>query len=107
MITTFSRAIMQRIRFRNKFVKKPSDHKKLMYNKQRNYCFFSEKREKNDFAKLMKKTISHNRKSWHTVKPLSDSVKSKEAIILVNYESVESNEKELSKTLNDFSQILY
>ena len=47
--------------------------------------------------------ITDNRKFWHTVKPfLSDKVKSKETIILVNSNNVESKETEVAKTFNDF-----
>ena len=46
-------------------------------------------------------------KFWHTVKPfLLGKVKSKETIILVNNDNIESKETEVAKTLNDFSQIL-
>ena len=35
---TFSKAIMQRTRFRTKFLKSSTDQNKLIYNKQRNFC---------------------------------------------------------------------
>ena len=38
MTKTFSKAIMQKTRFRNKFLKNPTDQNKLIYNKQRNFC---------------------------------------------------------------------
>ena len=38
MTKTLSKAIMQRTRFRNKFLINPTDHNKLIYNKQRNFC---------------------------------------------------------------------
>ena len=40
MTKAYSKAIMQRTRFRNKFSKNPNDQNKLLYNKQRN-CFSS------------------------------------------------------------------
>ena len=60
-----------------------------MYNqKKKILCFASEKREKINFTKLNQKNISDIKKFWHTVKHfLSDKVKSKEAIILVNNEN--------------------
>ena len=88
---TFSKAIMQGTRFRNKFLKNPTDQNKLIYNKQRNNC------EKKNSAKLNEKGISNKRKFWHTVKPfLSDKAKSNEAIILVSNENTASNEKEVA-----------
>ena len=42
-------------------------------------------------------------KFCHTVKPfLSDKVKSKETIILVNNDNAKSKEAEVAKTINDF-----
>ena len=37
MTKAYSKAIMQRTRFRNKFSKNPHDQNKLLYNNQRNY----------------------------------------------------------------------
>ena len=47
--------------------------------------------EKKEYsAKLNEKEIIDNGKFWHTVKPfLSDKVKSKETIVLVNSDNVE------------------
>ena len=48
-------------------------------------------------------TNKENRKFWHTIKSfLSDKVKSKEVIILVNNENIKSNENEMANTFNDF-----
>ena len=104
MTKTFSKAIMQRTRFRNKFLKNPTDQNKLIYNKQRNFCVSLLRKEKKEyFAKLNEKDITDKRKFWLIVKPvLSDKVKSRETIILVNNENIESNENEVAKTFNDF-----
>ena len=103
MIKAYSKAIMQRTHFRNKFLKNSTDLNKALYNKQRNYCVSLLRKEKNYFAKLNEKEITNNRTFWHTVKPfLSDKVKSKETIILVNNDNVESKETEVAKTFNDF-----
>ena len=104
MIKTFSKAIMQRTHFRNKFLKNATDQNKLINNKQRNFCVSLLRKEKKEyFAKLNENDITDNRKFWHTVKPfLSDKVKSRETITLVNNENIESNENEVAKTFNDF-----
>ena len=61
------------------------------------------KEKKEYFSKLNEKEITDNRNFWHTVKPfLSDKVKSKETIILVNNDNVESKETEVAKNFNDF-----
>ena len=56
MTKAYSKAIMQRIRFRNKFLKNPTDLKKVLYNKQRNHCVSLLIKEKKEyFAKLNEK----------------------------------------------------
>ena len=61
------------------------------------------KEKKEYFARLNEKDITDNRKFWHTVKPfLSDKVKSREAIILVDNEKIKFNENEMANTFNDF-----
>ena len=104
MTKAYSKAIMQKTRFRNKFLKNPNDQNKLLYNKQRNYCVsLLRKKKKEYFARLNEKGITNNRKFWHTVKPfLSDKVKSSEAIILVDNKNIKSNENEMANTFNDF-----
>ena len=63
---------------------------------------FLEKRRKY-FARLNEKDITDNSKFWHTVNPfLSDKVKSREAIILVDIENIKSNENEVANTFDDF-----
>ena len=104
MIKTFSKAIMKRTHFRNKFLKNATDQNKLINNKQRNFCVSLLRKEKKEyFAKLNEKNITDNWKFWYTVKPfLSDKVKSRETITLVNNENIESNENEVTKSFNNF-----
>ena len=105
MTKAYSKAIVQRTRFRTKFLKNPTDLNKVLNSKQRNYCVSLLR--KKYFPKLNEKEIIDNIKFWHTVKPfLLGKVKSKESIILVNNDNIESKETEVAKTLNDFSQIL-
>ena len=104
MTKAYSKAIMQRTRFRNKFLKNPNDQNKLLYNKQRNYCVSLLRKKKKEYsARLNEKGNTNNRKFWHTVKPfLSDKVKSREAIILVDNENIKSNENKMANIFNDF-----
>ena len=104
MTKAFLRAVMQKTRLRNKFLKNPSEENKLLYNKQRNFCVSLLRKEKKEyFAKINEKDISDNRKLWQTVKPfVSDKIKSKESIILVNNNNIESNEFDIAKTFNEF-----
>ena len=61
MTETFLKAIMQRTRFRNKFLKISTDQNKLIYNKLI-YVFLLRKEKKEYFAKLNEKDITDNRK---------------------------------------------
>ena len=72
-------------------------------NKETFAFLFWEKRKRNIFAKINEKDISDNRKFWQTVKPIiSDKIKSKESIILVKSNNIESNEFHVAKTFNEF-----
>ena len=64
---TLSKAIMQRTRFRNKFLKNPTTENRLIYNRQRNLFITSKKREKEYFANLNEKDITDNRTFWRIV----------------------------------------
>ena len=85
-------------------MKNHSEENKLLYNKQRHFCVSLLRKEKKEyFAKINEKDIFDNRKFWQTVKPfISDKVKSKESIILVNNNNIESNEFDVAKTFNEF-----
>ena len=105
MSKMFSKAIVQRTRFRNKFLKNSTDQNKLIYNKQGNFCIsFLRKKKKEYFAKLNEKDITDNRKFWNTFKPfLSDKVKSRETVYtFANNENIESNQNEVAQNFNDF-----
>ena len=56
MTKTYLRAIMQRARFKNRFrnmfLKNPTEGNKLLYNKQRNFCASLLRKENEYFAKI-------------------------------------------------------
>ena len=100
---------MQRTRFRNRFLKNPTTENRLIYNRQRNFCFSLLRKEKREyFANLNEKDITDSRTFWHIVKAfLSDKIKSRENITFVNNESITSKEvakvaNEVANTLNNF-----
>ena len=51
MTKTYSRATMQRTCFRNNFFKNPAKENKLIYIKQKNFCFSSQKGKKGIICK--------------------------------------------------------
>ena len=104
MNKTLSQAIMQRTKLRNKFLKDPTEHNKILYTKQRNWCVSLLRKEKKEyFANLNEKDIIDNKKFWQTVKPfLSEKLKSREKITLVEKEELVSSESDVAQRFNQF-----
>ena len=104
MNKTLSKAIMQRTKLRNKFLKDPTEHNKISYTKQRNWCVSLLRKEKKEyFANLNEKDIIDNKKFWQTVKPfLSEKLKSREKITLVEKEELVSSESDVAQRFNQF-----
>ena len=103
-VRPLSKAIMQRTRLRNKFLKNPTNQNRLTYTKQRNFCLLLLRKEKKEyFPNVNEKDITDNRKFWYTAKSfLSDKIKSRENIILVNNEKIISDGVEVANTPNIF-----
>ena len=80
-----SKAIMNRTRLRNKFLKNRTDENKRKYSKQRNYCVsLLRKTKRIYYNNLNEKNITDNKKFWKTVSPfLSDKVPSSDKITLI------------------------
>ena len=69
-----------------------------------NFCLSLLRKEKREyFANLNEKDITDDRTFWHIVKPfLSDKIKSRENITLVNNENITSKEVGVTNTRNSF-----
>ena len=104
MNKALSKAIMQRTKLRNKFLKDPSAENKFSYNKQRNWCVSLLRKEKKKyFANLNEEDITDNKKFWQTIKPfLSEKTKSREKITLIEKENLVSDDAEVANYLNNF-----
>ena len=99
-----SKAIMQRTKLRNKYLKDPSAANKFFYSKQRNWCVSLLRKEKKKyFANLNEKDITDNKKVWQTIKAfLSEKTKSSEKITLIENENLVSDDAEVANCLNIF-----
>ena len=65
MNKALSKAIMQRTKLRNKFLKDPSAENKFSYNKQINWCVLLLRKEKKKyFTNSNEKDITDNKKFW-------------------------------------------
>ena len=96
--------IMERTRFRDRFLKNPTDENRLASTRQINFCVSLLRKEKKQyFAKLNEKHITDNRKLWQTVKPfLSEKNKSREKFTLLGNKEIISDELKVANTLNTF-----
>ena len=108
MNKALSKAIMQRTKLTNKFLKDPSAANKFSYSKQRNWCVSLLRKEKKKyFANLNEKDITDNKKCWQTSKPfLSEKTKSREKITLIENENLVSDDAEANYLNNLFSNIV-
>lgn len=94
--------------FRNKFLKNPNNRNRIVYTRQRNFCLSCLRKEKREtFPDLYEKDIAINKKFWHTVKHfLSDKIKFRENILLINNEKIIFDGAEVANNLeNFFSQV--
>ena len=108
MNKALSKAIMQREKLRNKFLKDPSAANKFSYNKARNWCISLLRKEKKKyFANLNEKDITDNKKFWQTIKPfLSEKTKLGEKNTLIENENLASDDAEVANCLDNlFSNI--
>ena len=102
MNKNLSQAIMQRTKLRNKFLKDPTEYNNISYTKQRNWCVSLLRKEKKEyFANLNKRDIIDDKKPF-----LSEKLKSREKITLVEKEELVSGESDAAQRFNQFFQIL-
>ena len=104
MNKALSKAIMERSRLRNKFLRERTDESKSNYNKQRNYCVsLVRKTKKEYFSNLNENDLTDNKKFWKIVKPyISNKQISTEKITLVENEEVVDSDEKASEIFNTF-----
>ena len=83
MNKALSKAIMQRTKLRNRFLKDPSAANKFSFNKQRNWCVsLLQKEKKKYFANLNKKDITDNKNFWQIITSfLSEKTKPRKKLL--------------------------
>ena len=104
MNKNISKAMMDRTRLRNKFLKIRSIECKLAYNKQRSYCVSLIRHTKREYYNnLDHKYIIDNKSFWKYVKPfLTDKNPRSNKITLVENESIVGEPYKIAETFNDF-----
>ena len=100
---TLSKEIMKRSRLRNKFLNTKSDIDKKVYNEQRNYVASLFRKKKDFYGNLDISKVTDNRVFWKIVKPkISDEVKIRSKITLVEDDKILSQDAEIAKTFNEY-----
>ena len=95
---------MKRTRLRNKFLNTKKDIDRRAYNKQRNYVVSLLRKEKKDFyGNLDISKVTDNRVFWKIVQPkISDKVKIRSKITLVEDDKILSQDAEIAETFNEY-----
>ena len=103
MNKALSKAVMNRSRLRNKFLKDPDNTNKLNYTKYRNYCTkLFRKVKKKYYNNLDIKLVVDNKTFWKTVKPLfSEKHFSNNKITLVEDDEIISTDNEITLVEDD------
>ena len=99
-----SKAIMQRSKLRNIFLKNRTEENRNNYAKQMNLCVTLLRKSKREFyGNLNEKKLCDNKKFWGLVKPvLSNEVVCNEKITLVEQNNIVENDKKTTTVLNNF-----
>ena len=108
MNKTLSKEIMKRSNLRNKYLKSRSEEDRQRFRKQRNLCVsLLRKTKRSYYSNFNEKNVIDNRKFQKTVKPiLSNKFVNNEKITLVDNGKIITNDKEIAKVLNFFSNII-
>ena len=104
MNKTLSKAIMQRSKLRNIFLKNRTEENRNNYAKQRNLCVTLLRKSKREFYdNLNEKKLCYNKNFWSVVKPvLLNKVVSNKKITLVEQDNIVENDKKTAILLNLF-----
>ena len=104
MTKELSKAIMEKSKTRNKYLKWPSRENYLSHNKTKNKCnTLTRKTKKNFFREATKDGIMSNKRFWSTVKPFltNKGYISNDFISIAKDGELISNEKELVELYNE------
>ena len=99
-----SKAIMNRTRLRNRFLRTRCIGDKEAYNKQRNYCVSLIRKTKQQYYNnLDHRKVADNKSFWKYIKPLfSDKSSNSNKITLVEKDLILEKNDDIAETFNDF-----
>ena len=103
-----SRAIMNRTKLRNRFLRTRSNEDKAAYNKQWNYCVSLIRKTKQQYYNsLHHRKVADNRSFWKYIKPLfSDKSSNSNKITLVEKDLILEKNNDIPEVLDDFFRIV-
>ena len=95
---------MKRSKLWNKYLREITNEAKSLYNKQRNLCVTTLRKNKRDyFGNLNKKIVTDNKKFWKIISRLfSEKAFHRECITLKESNKTITNNAELAETFNTF-----
>ena len=97
------KAIMERSRLRNKYLKLKTNDSKNAYKKQRNYCVGLLRKVKQFYENLDVNFVYDNKKFWKQIKPFfSDKSQSFNNITLVENNKIISDPEKCAEIMNNF-----
>ena len=104
MTKELHKMVMTRSRLKNKFLKDKKVESKIAYQRQRNLCVASFRKEKIKYFSNMKiKNVTDNKKFWRAVKPaFSEKGVATNNITLIENNEIISSDIEVSKLFNNF-----
>ena len=104
MNKNISKAIMNRSRLRNNFLRNRTPENRIAYNQQRNFCVSLIRETKREyFNSLNEKLVTDNKLFWNTIKPFfSDKGSTREKYTLIEEEEILDDGQKISTVFNDF-----
>ena len=104
MNKVLSKAIMNRLHLRNRYLKNPNSMTELNYKRQRNFVVNLMRREKKKYYEnIDPHKICNCKKFWKTIKSLSsDKNNISEKITLIEGNNIISEDNEVAEIMNDF-----
>ena len=104
MTKELRKAIMERTRLKNIYLKNKTENDKKKYTSQRNRCVSLLRATKRHFfANIDEKDVTDTKRFWKTVKPfLSHKSKAKERVILIENNETIKDETEIANIFNEY-----
>ena len=100
----YTKAVMTRSRFRNKYLLNRTPENKFNFTQQRNFCVNLLRKIKREYYNSLNiNKITDNKKFWKSVKPsFTDKINTNEQITLIEEGNIITNSLNIAQTMNNF-----